>query len=364
MFTAKGRSKSKRLTINITVGFMALLFFVFLGPGLFNINVSQASGDDGGWSNFCSQTAWVTFLACQNEVTDDFWIATGNCINVSDPEEREECFDDARSDKREAKGECRDQFEARRELCEDLGEDRYDPEIIPSEFVNPAEIGDSVRPNPWFPLVPGYMWVYKTRVDGEVTETITVEVLEDETMTIEGVECVVVHDIVYEGDGIDPDNKKEDTFDWYGQKVDGTVLYFGESSLAPVDCETDEDPDGELCEGLVTEEGSWKSGYDGGKSGIIMPAHPEREVGTAYRQELSLGNAEDAGKVLRFGMDRVTVPAGIFGTRVAKTLDFTPIDPTATEEKFYAPGVGVVLEVGFEDGMETGERVELVRKNF
>jgi hypothetical protein len=30
------------------------------------------------------------------------------------------------------------------------------------------------------------------------------------------------------------------------------------------------------------------------------------------------------------------------------------------ENKYYAPGVGVILEVGFEDGEPTDERVELV----
>jgi hypothetical protein len=362
MVTAKGRSKSKRLTLNITVVFMALLFFVFLGPGLFNIDVSWAWGDHGERTNFCSQTAWVAFLACQNEVTDDFWIATGNCINVSEEEDREECFQDARADNRDAKEECKDQYWARRDLCEDLGEDRYDPDLEEVSWVSPAAINASTA-NPYFPLVRGNMWTYKTRVGGgSPTETITVEVL-DETITIQGVECVVVHDIVYEGNTTDSDAIIEDTYDWYGQDTDGNVWYFGEFSLAKEDC----DPE-ELCEGLFTEDGSWKSGYNGGKAGIIMFGDPEAEVETVYRQELSLGNAEDAGKVLRFGEDSVTITLNgsdtTFDDDVVVTLDFTPIDPAATENKYHVPGVGTVLEVGFEDGDPTGERVELESINF
>jgi hypothetical protein len=45
-------------------------------------------------------------------------------------------------------------------------------------------------------------------------------------------------------------------------------------------------------------------------------------------------------------------------------LDFTPIEPDETENKYYAPDVGVVLEVGFGDGEPIGERVELVDRDL
>jgi hypothetical protein len=53
-----------------------------------------------------------------------------------------------------------------------------------------------------------------------------------------------------------------------------------------------------------------------------------------------------------------------FNTGVVKTLDFTPIEPDETENKYYAPDVGVVLEVGFEDNEPPGERVELVDRDL
>jgi hypothetical protein len=37
-------------------------------------------------------------------------------------------------------------------------------------------------------------------------------------------------------------------------------------------------------------------------------------------------------------------------------MDFTPLEPEVFEYKYYAPGVGLILEVD----PETGERVELV----
>ena len=37
------------------------------------------------------------------------------------------------------------------------------------------------------------------------------------------------------------------------------------------------------------------------------------------------------------------------------TRDFSPLDPGVEEEKYYAPGVGKILEID----LETGTRVEL-----
>lgn len=317
-------------------------------------------------NRFCTQTAKVAYKACLFEIGDDYNIAVANCINVSDDGDRAECFNDAKNGEegyRAAREECKDQFEARRDLCEDLGEARYDPDIGSLTFVDPADIGDSEPANPYFPLVPGNKWTYKASEDGfvTVTETIVVEVLAqaDAAIRIEGVDCVVVRDIVYEGDSTDDDDILEDTYDWYGQKIDGTVVYMGEWSLSKEDCETDEDPEGDLCEGLFSEDGSWKHGFEGGKAGIIMFPDPAAEVGTVFRQEVSYGNAEDAAEVLSFGVESVSVTAGNFTADVLKTLDFTPIEPDGTEFKWYAPDVGVIKEQAFEDGMPTGEVVEL-----
>ena len=54
------------------------------------------------------------------------------------------------------------------------------------------------------------------------------------------------------------------------------------------------------------------------------------------------------------------VPAAACVNDCLQTLDFTPIEPDAVEHKFYAPGIGPILEVD----PETGERLELIDKNF
>jgi hypothetical protein len=291
----------------------------------------------------CSQTASSAFLACQYEVKDDYWIARGNCYNAK--EDQAECFGDAKAEYKEAKEECRDQLEARKEVCEELGEAPYDPQLgNPAvNFVDPEEIGGDVDPNPYFPLVPGYQWVYTGG-----GETIIVTVTED-TKDIEysgfTYKCAVVRDVVYEGDPADEDNIIEDTFDWYAQDILGNVWYLGESSR-------------ELEEGeLVSIDGSWKAGAEDAKPGIIMYASPDPDnenQQNPYRQEFFLGDAEDVGEVKELGG-----PVNVLGTDYLSHVvieDTTPLEPDASEDKYFAEGLGLYLEVPNE-----GYPVELVR---
>jgi hypothetical protein len=41
------------------------------------------------------------------------------------------------------------------------------------------------------------------------------------------------------------------------------------------------------------------------------------------------------------------------------TRDFSPLEPEAEENKYYLPGVGFVLALKFEDGVQTEDREEL-----
>jgi hypothetical protein len=199
--------------------------------------------------------------------------------------------------------------------------------IEPANFVKTID-------NPYFPLAPGTVFIYEGSSDGEPARTETT--VTTETKSIMGVECVVVRDVDYEdGEVI------EDTFDWYAQDKEGNVWYFGEES------KTIED-------GKVTStEGSWRAGVDGAQPGIIMLAHPA--VGMQYQQELAQGVAEDMAEVLRLG-DSLTVPYGAFSD-VLVTKEWSPLEPGTVEEKFYAPGVGLLREETVEGG---NDRLELV----
>ena len=84
----------------------------------------------------------------------------------------------------------------------------------------------------------------------------------------------------------------EDTDDWYAQDLDGNVWYCGEIAQ---NFEVFEGDDPEEAE-LVDIEGSWKAGRDGALPGIVMLASPQ--AGDVYRQEVALGEAEDAARVI------------------------------------------------------------------
>jgi len=265
------------------------------------------------------------------EAADDFLTAVAKAEMITDASDRREARKEAIEEYRETVELAREQYHARMDLSEVLDEWRYDPEIDPDNFLTPAEI--AANPNPWCPLVPGTTLRYEAETeDGK--ETITVTVTED-TREILGVTCIVVRDVVrLEGELI------EDTHDWYAQDRDGNVWYFGEIAVNY--------EDGEISD----VEGSWESGEDGAKPGILIKANPE--AGDAHRQEMLLGEAEDAAEVVALDQT-VTVPAGTFNGCV-QAGEFTPIEPDAYEYKYSAPGVGTVLEVD----TESGERVELV----
>ncbi len=288
-----------------------------------------ASAAQGG-SRTCTTTATTAYSACLFELMDDYLIGTAKCKNTADTSERDECLSDIRLVPREGREECLAQRGARFDLCAEVGEAPYDPPFLPSLFVNPADIGGSVAPNPYLPIVPG-----TTRIYAGGDETVTVTVTGD-IKVISGVSCAVVRDVVEEGG-----NVVEDTIDWFAQDLLGNVWYCGE---AVQDFE-----DGEL----VSLDGSFKAGVDGAKPGILMKAAPI--IGDVYRQEFDLGNAEDAAEVLSLTGSATTPAINCAGTCLI-TRDFSPLEPDALEHKYYAPGVGMILEVK----PETGKRLELI----
>ena len=226
------------------------------------------------------------------------------------------------------------------------------PDIDSANFVNPKDIGGKVDPNPYFPLVKGYKWVYE---GGD--ETITVEV----TRAIKRIEyppdsgqiikCAVVRDVVEEYDEEDGEYFViEDTFDWYAQDFEGNVWYFGEYSEA-----YEYDEDGNI---TIDTEGSWEAGVDDAEPGIIMLADPM--PGISYQQEYYEGEAEDMGKVLRLN-ESVSLEFFDDFDGCLVTKEWTPLEAGVVEQKYYAEDVGLVL---IEELKGKTVRVELVETNF
>ncbi len=186
--------------------------------------------------------------------------------------------------------------------------------------------------HPLFPLVPGTTTTLEKSTD-EGVEQVVGTVLAT-TKVILGVTCVIVHETVtLDGDLI------EDTFDWFAQDTTGHVWYMGEDTT-------------EFVNGLpVSTAGSFEAGVNGASAGIIMLAAPS--VGLTYPLEVAPGIAEDMATV--YALDQVVnTPYGLL-TGCLKTRDFTPLEPGVAEFKFYAPGIGLVLEINDDD-----ERNELI----
>jgi hypothetical protein len=191
---------------------------------------------------------------------------------------------------------------------------KYSPTIDPANFVAKVD-------NPLWPLEPGTGFHYEgTR--GQTPQTDD-EVVTHRTERILGIACTVVRDTVSEhGRAI------ERTLDFYAQDKQGNVWYLGEDSF--------EREHGHF----VKASDSWRSGVDGAKPGIIMPAHPQ--PGDSYRQEYyPPGEALDQAHVLGY-RGPVTVPYGTF-KRALVTSEFSPLEPQ-TEEKYYVAGIGEILE--------------------
>jgi hypothetical protein len=192
----------------------------------------------------------------------------------------------------------------------------YSPTIDPANFVSRVD-------NRYLPFKPGTTLRFKGVAENGTTPQADVEFVTHRTKRILGVDTTVVLDTVSSRG-----KPVERTNDWYAQDRQGNVWYFGEDAR---DFQNGH---------FVKASDSWEAGVDGAQPGIVMEAHPKR--GDAYRQEYYPGHALDKGKVLGTA-GPVKVPYRTFGTTLS-TVETSGLEPGAAEKKYYAVGVGNVLE--------------------
>ncbi len=197
----------------------------------------------------------------------------------------------------------------------------YRPTIDPANFVHDVN-------NTYFPLAPGLTYTYEgvkenqpCKVDSSVTF---------ETKIVMGVTCRVVQNRAFLNGVL-----REDALDWLAQDREGNVWCFGKAI-------TQWDQAGSL----MGPAGSWEAGVNNAQPGIVMEAHPR--VGDTYRRECAVGVAEGNATVLALDA-YVTTPLGVF-QNCLKTMDFSPLQPAFVEEKYFAPGLGLVSAVAAEGG--------------
>jgi hypothetical protein len=193
--------------------------------------------------------------------------------------------------------------------------------------------------NPWFPLVPGTVYVYTGAKDGKSSRDLVT--VAHTTRQISGVTATELKDDLYvEG------RLEERTTDWYAQDRTGNVWYLGESTA-----ELDKSRH------VTSREGTWLTGRNGAQPGIYMPAHPA--VGRSARQEYLKGHAEDHFRV-------VSLTASVSSPYVSSkhallTQEWTPLEPGVLDHKLYVRGIGTVREQTVRGGAERNVLVSLRR---
>ncbi len=311
------------------------------------IGVPVAAGQAGQGDRACSKSAYRTATACNFDAADNYWVIRANCEQLLDPDAKSSCRQDAATERRESRRTCNAQLHARRDLCREVGEQGYDVTSfwIPENFVDPLEIGISAAPNPYFSLLEGSK-SYRGE-DGGNTVTIT-----RETKLIGGVTCLTVKDVAVEEGAV-----VEDTDDWYAQDVDGNVWYCGEIALNFESFDGDNPARPEISD----TDGSWKALTDYAQPGILMKAAPQ--IGDVYRQEMQIEDAEDVAEVLDNAADGMldgddcnddgeeimAYIDSVCNSDCLITKEYSPIEPGVAEHKYYAPGIGLVLEIKTED---------------
>jgi hypothetical protein len=322
-------------------------FLMTAGPAM-------AHGKHGGRVAACGQTSQAALTACRNSASSDYWLGLGNCDNISGPGDKRDCLKEVATSLKEDYKTCYDQFAARQQVCRELGQGPYDPDLSSDNFV---ESEGDLKGNTYFPLTSGKKYTYQSILNDVVQQTIEDTVLD--TTTIDGILCRKITDRVFDGDTTVADDHKllEDTIDWYAQDNNGNVWYFGETTIAY----TFDDAGNPT----ASTEGSWMTGTDEAKPGIIMFDIPDakEQLGKLYRQEFSLGTAEDLGRNIEV-VDNlpslpkgVSLPTGVTGPYL-HTQDSSSLEPGVIEDKYYAPNVGVVLTVDPDGTQEVLIKIE------
>jgi len=186
-----------------------------------------------------------------------------------------------------------------------------------SQFLIEGDELVSIGRNPYFILEPGYQLVL---AGGGAQLIITVL---NETKRVDGVETRVVEERETKNGQL-----IEVARNYFAiSRRTNDIFYFGE--------DVDMYKDGKV----VNHDGSWLSGVNGGKFGLMMPGRPL--INASYYQEVVPNVAMDRATIMST-TDTVKTLAGEF-TNCLKMKETTPLDHV-TEYKYYAPGIGMVSD--------------------
>jgi len=197
-------------------------------------------------------------------------------------------------------------------------------------FTNPLNIT-----NTYMPFQPGGVKVFKGHDRG--TRLVVVDLYLTETRTFDWngttVECRVLRELAFEDGEI-----VEISDNYFAQADDGTMYYFGEV-VANYEDGVIVDNDGSWLVGGPTLPSDPPTTGNDDNPTVFMPANPE--VGDVFKPEDLPGVVDETAEVLRVDV-KVKVPAGRYQDAI-KIKETSALSP-GTTHKWYAPGVGVVLD--------------------
>jgi hypothetical protein len=200
--------------------------------------------------------------------------------------------------------------------------------------LDPAEFTTRID-NRYWPMRCGQRWLYRGSGEGTKARS-RVRVTGRTRRLANGVRARALRDAARENGRL-----VEVAFEWYAQDEAGNVWYLAEDVMEPV-------------RGRLRRTEGWEAGVDGAQPGVVMPGAPE--VGMRFRQQHYGRRNADRSEILS-SEERVKVPRGQFND-VLMLRETTPLEPRASEYKFYAPGVGLVLTQEVSGGRA---RLELAR---
>lgn len=181
--------------------------------------------------------------------------------------------------------------------------------------------------NPYFILRPGYRLIFEGEEDG-VKEKLIITVLDR------------IKNISVPGYGIVRTRVVEEQHFADGKRVELSMNYFAICDKTNDVYYFGEDTDIFKPDGTVTHDGSWIAGKNGATPGIAMPG--TFLLGARYFQEQAPGVAMDRAEHVEMGLT-VDTKAGTFQDCVF-IVETTPLEPGASSEKIYCPGIGLVSD--------------------
>ncbi len=278
--------------------------------GMGGMGGNVGNGGMGG-TNACIPSGLAAMTSCKLDAQSSYALDLANCKNLTKTDQPM-CKQEASTAQKNSMRACNSQMAARMSQCGWMGNYGYAPVMNSADFVQDVT-------NPFMPLVPGTTFMYNGATSGGLKQmefNVT-----GNTSVILGVTTTEV-DVKTSVAG----NMTENDTEWFAQDTTGNVWLFGKNA-------------NQMSDGLVVGvAGSWTAGVGGAMPGIVMEATPT--LGNAYRQDFSIGMAEDMATVMSI-TESVSVPYGSWANCL-KTSETTPLAPSAQRYMYYCSGVGNV----------------------